>query len=188
MPESIQFGHEIFLKHNMTGRLLTSEEGRNYDEGSGQQVVVAGAWEPSSETTFIVIPRFGEDEFEDGVDVNFGDVIRLKHAATRTNLHSHPDIPSPVTGQQEVTCFGDDETSDENDDWVVEQWTFDEEENEEFDIEDRTWYTGRSFYLRHLATGLTLHSHDELFDEDRNEVSGYGDGPDENDRWRASFN
>ncbi|KAI7900687.1 MIR motif-containing protein [Cokeromyces recurvatus] len=187
MTGPIQFGHHISLKHNMTGRYLTSEAGRFYEEGSGQQVVFAGGWEPSSETTFIVMPRLGEDEIEEGVDVNFGDVIRLKHAATRANLHSHPDIPSPITGQQEVTCFGDDETSDENDEWIVEQWSFDENENEEFDVEDPTWYADRSFFLRHVTTGLTLHSHEEPLHEDQNEVSAFGDGPDENDRWRASF-
>lgn len=131
----IQYGNHISLKHNMTGRYLTSVEGNSYENGSGQQVVFAGGWEPDHETTFIVIPRIG-DEIEGQVDVNFGDVIRLKHLATRTNLHSHPDIPSPITEQQEVTCYGDDFTSDENDEWIVEQWTFDEEENEEFDPED----------------------------------------------------
>lgn len=119
----------------MTGRYLTSEEGCNYEGGSGQQMAFAGGWEAVPEATFIVIPRIGED-IEGGVDVNFGDVIRLKHLTSRSNLHSRPDIPSPVTEQQEVTYYGDDYTSDENDEWIVEQWTFDEEENNEFDVED----------------------------------------------------
>ncbi|KAG2195123.1 hypothetical protein INT47_006987 [Mucor saturninus] len=182
----IQFGNHISLKHNMTGRYLAAEDGNIYEEGSGQQKAYAAGWEPSSDTTFIVIPRIGED-IEAGVDVNFGDVIRLKHLNTRLNLHSHPGFASPITGQQEVTCYGDDYTNDENDEWIVEQWTFDDEENDQFDVEDATWYTDRSFFLRHVATGLTLHSHDELLNEDHNEVTCFGDGPDENDRWRVSF-
>ncbi|KAI8097799.1 MIR motif-containing protein [Gilbertella persicaria] len=183
----ICFGSHISLKHNMSGRYLTSEGGRHYDNGSGQQVVFTGGWEATPETTFIVIPRLGDEIDSGDVEVNFGDVIRLKHMPTRTNLHSHPDIPSPVTEQQEVTCFGDDFNSDENDEWIVEQWTFDDEENEQYDEGDNTWYTGRSFFLRHKATGVTLHSHDESLDSDNNEVTGYGDGPDENDRWRVVF-
>lgn len=31
------------------------------------------------------------------------------------------------------------------------------------------------------------HSHDVLLNEDHNEVTGFGDGPDENDRWRVAF-
>ncbi|PHZ15087.1 uncharacterized protein RHIMIDRAFT_289581 [Rhizopus microsporus ATCC 52813] len=181
----IKYGNLIALKHNMTGRYLTSRLGDNYEGGSGQQKAFAGGWEASSETFFIVLPRFGDERT--GEDVNFGDVIRLKHLETRANLHSHPDIASPVTEQQEVTCYGDDSLTDENDEWIVEQWGFDEAENEEFDVEDPTWYVGRSFILRHVATGVTLHSHEELIAEDANEVTGYGAGPDENDRWRVAF-
>lgn len=119
----------------MTGRYLTSEGGNYYEGGSGQQVVFSGGWEATPEATFIVIPAIGVD-VEDEVDVNFGDIIRLKHLTSRANLHSHLDIPSPVTEQQEVACYGDDFTSDENDEWIVEQWTFDEDENEEFGVED----------------------------------------------------
>lgn len=119
----------------MSGRYLSSEGGVYYENGSGQQVVFAGGWDAAPEATFIVIPRIGQ-EIEGEVDVNFGDVIRLKHLTSRSNLHSHPDILSPITEQQEITCYGDDYTSDENDEWVVEQWTFDEAENEEFDVED----------------------------------------------------
>jgi dolichyl-phosphate-mannose--protein O-mannosyl transferase len=134
------FRNHISLKHNMSGRYLTSEGGVHYDSGSGQQIVFAGGWEAAPEATFIVIPRIGEDS-ESGVDVNFGDVIRLKHLTSRSNLHSHPNITSPITEQQEVTCYGDDYTSDNNDEWIVEQWPFDEGENEEFDVEDRVSFS-----------------------------------------------
>ncbi|EIE83554.1 hypothetical protein G6F46_009339 [Rhizopus delemar] len=180
----VKYGRFIALKHNMTGRFLTSRSGDCYETGSGQQKAVTAAWEPAPETMFIVLPRLGEERGPEE-DVNFGDLIRLKHVESRANLHSHPDFASPLTEQQEVTCFGDDFTTDENDQWVVEQWSFDEAENEEFDVEDPTWYVGRSFYLRHASTGVTLHSHEETFGDDTNEVTGYGNGPDENDRWRV---
>lgn len=130
----------------MSGRFLTAQDGNVYEEGSGQQKAYCGAWESSDETTFIVIPRIGSDA-EAGADVNFGDVIRIKHLPTRLNLHSHGDFQSPVTGQQEVTCYGDDYTMDENDEWVVEQWTYDEEENEEFDVEDTVSFSFSTFFF-----------------------------------------
>lgn len=136
---AIQYGNHVCLKHNMTGRYLTAQDGNVYEEGSGQQKAYCGDWETSEESTFIVIPRIGED-IEPGTEVKFGEVIRLKHLPTRLNLHSHDGFQSPITAQQEVTCYGDDYTADENDEWVLEQWTFDEEENEEFDVEDNVSY------------------------------------------------
>ncbi|CEP16151.1 hypothetical protein [Parasitella parasitica] len=182
----IVFGDYISLKHNMTGRYLSSVADSFYEYGSGQQKVFAGGWESTEETIFIVNPPTGT-EIEGGTEVNFGDTIRLRHLVTRANLHSHSGIESPVTKQQEVTCYGDDDTSDANDEWIVEQWTFDENENEDFELEDPTWYTGRSFFLRHKETGLTLHSHDEHLTGEQNEVTCYGNGPEENDRWRVVF-
>ena len=48
--------------------------------------------------------------------VRNGEIIRLEHAATKRYLHSHPNIPAPVTrSQQEVTGYGGGDTSDRND-------------------------------------------------------------------------
>ncbi|KAI8879005.1 hypothetical protein K501DRAFT_336375 [Backusella circina FSU 941] len=183
--EIVTYGCHISLKHNMTGRFLTSQEGRRYVGGSEQQAAFAGSWEADDDSTWIVMP--GHDgEGERGNDVNFGDVVRLKHFTTRANLHSHPDIASPVTEQQEVTCFGNDHESDRNDEWVVERWTLDEEQSDDYDEDDPTWYVGRSFLLRHRDTGLVLHSHEEPWFDDVNEVTCF-DGLDENDRWRVEF-
>jgi dolichyl-phosphate-mannose--protein O-mannosyl transferase len=129
------YSSHISLKHNMTGRYLTSVEGHCYGGGSEQQAVFAGGWEPSEDATWIVMPGHNS-EAEAGNDVNFGEAIRLKHLPSRANLHSHPDIESPVTAQQEVTCWGNDSESDENDQWVVERWTIDEEQSDDYDEED----------------------------------------------------
>lgn len=35
-----------------------------------------------------------------GYEVGFDDEVRLRHVPSGGHLHSHPEIPSPVTGQQ----------------------------------------------------------------------------------------
>ncbi|KAF7732880.1 hypothetical protein EC973_000156 [Apophysomyces ossiformis] len=165
----------------MTGRYLTSSY-EHYEGGSGQQQVFAGGWQAIPEATWIVIPPFHVTE-EPGVPIRYGDTIRLKHVVTRRNLHSHPDWESPVTGQQEVTAFGGDFESDNNDYWRVEPWI--EEEKEEEEEYNEFWHVGQSFMLRHVETGVTLH--EESLTEESNEVTGFQEGPDENDRWRVKF-
>ncbi|PIK42972.1 putative stromal cell-derived factor 2 [Apostichopus japonicus] len=60
-----------------------------------------------------------------GTPVECGSTIRLLHVATRRNLHSH-DFQSPLSHNQEVSCFGEDGEGDAGDNWVVvcstQQW------------------------------------------------------------------
>ena len=54
-----------------------------------------------------------------GTAVRCGDSIRLTHAATMRNLHSH-HFRSPVSRNQEVSAFGSDGEGDDGDVWVVQ--------------------------------------------------------------------
>lgn len=46
-------------------------------------------------------------------------VVRLQHVATKKNLHSHY-FTSPLSGNQEVSCYGDDDgEGDSGDNWTV---------------------------------------------------------------------
>jgi dolichyl-phosphate-mannose--protein O-mannosyl transferase len=112
-------------------------------------------------------------------------------------LHSH-ELPSPITEQQEVSCFGDDENSDENDIWVVLQYDEDSEIYEDnvsiFFSENRVfvtkvfifkfWHVDQPVIIRHVQTGKLLHSHEEALADGENEVTGY-DENDDNSRWAA---
>ncbi|CAB4407155.1 unnamed protein product [Rhizophagus irregularis] len=42
------------------------------------------------------------------------------HQQTGLNLHSHGGIESPITRQQEVTCFGD---SNEENNWILQRYS-----------------------------------------------------------------
>lgn len=48
-----------------------------------------------------------------------GDTVRLEHVLTKKNLHSHKER-SPLSNNQEVSCYGLDGDGDEADDWVIE--------------------------------------------------------------------
>lgn len=96
---------------------------------------------PNDESTWIVLPPTETDE-EAGYEVGFEDSIRLKHVTDRSNLHSH-EIKSPISGQQEVSCFGNDESTDENDVWRVEQY---DQDDEQYDDVRYIFFTRYSLY------------------------------------------
>ena len=101
----------------------------------------------------------------------------MEHVSTRRNLHSHTGFVSPVTGQQEVSCFGTDGIGDDNDNWRVQVDGGGE------------WLAGRRVRLIHSGTGVALHSHVDqsspVFTFGQQEVTGYS-GRDFNDWWSAS--
>ena len=104
--------------------------------------------------------------------VRNGDSIRLEHQETRRNLHSHSDVPSPVTGQQEVTAYGTNGVGDDNDTWQVQL------------SEGRRWRSGVRLRLTHVNTGKALHSHPSEYTPSQQEVTCFG-GRDDNDYWEA---
>ncbi|KAL9537073.1 hypothetical protein MBANPS3_012109 [Mucor bainieri] len=174
----IRFGDHISLKHVTTGRFLSSKGDEHYETGSQQQKVFAFDQHLGDESTWIVLPPRETDE-EPGYEVGFEDEIRLKHIPTRANLHSH-EVESPASGQQEVSCFGNDDESDENDVWKVLQFDEDDEQYDDF------WRVNQPVIIRHVQTGKLLHSHDVVLAGGENEVSAY-EGTDDNDKWAVSF-
>lgn len=78
-----------------------------------------------------VLPVEGAGDEVIGNEVGFDDQFRLKHLGTGRHLHSHPDIESPITAQQEVSGFGGDDETDENDVWKLEMIPDQEEEEGE---------------------------------------------------------
>jgi dolichyl-phosphate-mannose--protein O-mannosyl transferase len=103
--------------------------------------------------------------------VRHGDIIRLEQVLTRRNLHSHSGHPSPVTGQQEMTCFGEGGIGDEDDNWRVE-------------ADGEGWTVGGRVRLIHNPTNHALHSHGgyshSQWTAGQQEVTGF-DSRDDND-------
>ncbi|KAI9265587.1 MIR motif-containing protein [Sporodiniella umbellata] len=173
----IRYGDHVSLKHVATGRFLSSTT-ETYGSGSFQQKVFTTDESPNEESTWIVLPPVQTEE-EPGYEVGWDDPIRLKHIPTRANLHSH-EYQSPISGQQEVAGFGNDENTDDNDVWTVKQFDEDDDQYDDF------WRVGQPAIIRHNATGKILHSHDLTLEDGKNEVTAF-EGTDENDKWIVSF-
>ncbi|KAG9291045.1 hypothetical protein G9A89_012917 [Geosiphon pyriformis] len=164
----------------MTGRFLSSRL-VNYTTGSKQQLVYTNQWHPQKEDIWIVIPALHKHKNPDDT-VPYGSQIRLKHKVTRRNLHSHSGHESPKSNQQEATCFGDDKNSDSNDNWIVRRHSY----TGNYD-DSGYWCVGDIISLFHVETGKALHSHDIKLDSDYNEVTCFGKGYEENDKWLVNF-
>lgn len=174
----VRYGATLKLRHAATGCSLHSHP-FNYGHpgSSGQQQVTCFAGADDNDLWRIKGPDGQPQNFQSGQPVQHGDVVRVEHLATRRNLHSHAGFPSPVTGQQEVTGFGQSGVGDGNDDWRVEV------------DGGGQWDAGRQVRLIHVPTDAALHSHSGWSHPEwtmgQQEVTGYA-GRDFNDLWFAS--
>jgi dolichyl-phosphate-mannose--protein O-mannosyl transferase len=173
----VSYREVIRLKHAATGYWLHSHA-INYTHPwtSGQQQITL--FEGTNRDDYWVIkgPHGMLETYKEGQRLENGDIIRLEHLATKRNLHSHRNNPSPVTGQQEATAFGDNGIGDTNDNWRIEV----EGEGE--------WQITKRVRLIHVNTGQALHSHagayHDSFPTGQQEVTCFS-GRDDNDWWYA---
>ena len=175
--KKINYRDVIKLIHKQTGSSLHSHNITcSHNNSSRQQQVTAFAGADPNDY-WIVKKAHGCGEFEGkGSPVTNRDIIRLEHRSTRKNLHSHKSVPSPLTGQQEVTAYGIDGIGDENDNWRI-------------DVENGgKWRENVAIRLIHVRSGCALHSHaghsHPQFTAGQQEVACYSDR-DANDIWFA---
>ncbi|XP_056643509.1 stromal cell-derived factor 2 [Diorhabda carinulata] len=99
-----------------------------YGSGSGQQSVTATEVQEDINSHWLVKPASGKS-LERGHPIKCGSTIRLEHVETKKNLHSH-HFTSPLSGNQEISCYGDDGEGDTGDNWIVicsgENWRRDD--------------------------------------------------------------
>ncbi|KAJ2188050.1 hypothetical protein EV181_002425, partial [Coemansia sp. RSA 532] len=172
---TIKMGSIISLKHNMTGRFLHTDRSHSTESGSNQQLVFGFKWSPDENDWWQVLPA-NHDVPVPGSVVSFGTQIRLRHVETGRHLHSHYNYRERKSGQNEITAYGDQGHSDENDHWVIERWGD--------GAYGQTWGSHEVVVLRHYVSGMTLHSHELLISEDVQSVTCFGPGNEENDKWR----
>ncbi|MCY1021137.1 MIR domain-containing protein [Pyxidicoccus sp. MSG2] len=172
---TVTYGSLVKLRHCAGGRALHSHPYNYVHTGtSGQQQVTAYEGYDDNDWWRIRGPHGTANDYQRTMPVSHGQIIRLNHRGTGRNLHSHSGHPSPVTGQQEVTCFGDNGNGDGNDNWRVE-------------VEGGgAWTGGKRVRLIHVGTNHALHSHfgnsHTTWTRGQQEVTCY-DGRDENDWW-----
>lgn len=115
----VTYGSAIKLRHlESGGKYYLSSQEQNYGTGSGQQLVTLAPKKNEHKTFWMVSEGNNEEERTSGTPVRCGSVIRLTHVLTTKNVHSHLH-KSILTGQQEVSAFGDNGIGDEGDDWKV---------------------------------------------------------------------
>lgn len=172
---TLTYGSRIKLRHCATGRALHSHSITYTHSGtSGQQQVTAYEGFDDNDWWTIRGPSGTPNDYQATQPVYHGQVIRLNHRGTGRNLHSHGGVPSPITRQQEVTCYGNYGIGDGGDNWRVE-------------VEGGgAWTGGTRVRLIHLDTNHALHSHaghsHTTYTAGQQEVTCYS-GRDDNDWW-----
>ncbi|KAF9258911.1 glycosyltransferase family 39 protein [Marasmius fiardii PR-910] len=122
-PLEVAIGSKVTLKNMGWGGGLLHSHIQTYPTGSTQQQVTCYHYKDEN-NDWVILPTWEEPPYDEESSVlrffTDGDVIRLSHAPTTRNLHSHP-IPAPVTKQfWEVSGYGNATIGDVQDHWVVE--------------------------------------------------------------------
>ncbi|CAA7271132.1 unnamed protein product [Cyclocybe aegerita] len=121
-PLDIAYGSKLTLKNMGWGGGLLHSHVQTYPVGSNQQQVTCYHYKDNN-NEWTVLPRWDEPPYNPNSEMRFlkhGDVIRLSHAPTTRNLHSHT-VHAPVTKlNYEVSCYGNETIGDSHDYWKVE--------------------------------------------------------------------
>ena len=152
-PLEIAYGSRATLKNMGYGGGLLHSHVQTYPEGSTQQQVTCYHHKDANNDWFFY-PNRGENLPEENDPLRFvsnGDVLRLIHAQTGRNLHSH-SVSAPVTkGHNEVSCYGNTTVGDDKDHWTME--VVNDAASRDFS-KIRTLTT--AFRLRHTSLGCYL--------------------------------
>ena len=152
-------GSAIKLTHTDSGGYYQlSSNGHQWGGGSSQQVVTLVRSEDGGHSTLWLVV---EDETQTepcmpGTPIKCGDYIRLTHLQTQKNLHTH-QVRSALSGQQEVSAFGENGVGDVLDDWQVMCTT-----------DKQYWSRGTQVRFKHRETGKYLSSSKNHEFNDRN--------------------
>ncbi|EGG23750.1 hypothetical protein DFA_05885 [Cavenderia fasciculata] len=143
----VTYGSIIKLLHSNSKYRLHSHKVSygSGNGGSGQQSVTGFADGNDPNSLWVIKGAHGENQPQ-GKVVKKGDTIRLLHLNTKKNLHSHAAV-SPLTKNNEVSCFGEEGQGDGGDNWRVET----------IDGSD-IWMRGQPIRLYHLDTKFYLHA------------------------------
>ncbi|KAI9304880.1 MIR motif-containing protein [Cunninghamella echinulata] len=140
--ESVTCGSTVKLMNKATQYRLHSH-GVSYGSGSGQQSVT-GFVDRDDSNSFWLVRAAHNRQCIRGEPVPCGAVIRLRHVNTKGYLHSHSHT-SPLSGQQEVSCF---DGNDGGDDWLVQC----------VDSKEKYWLREQPVHLLHVDSNSYLSS------------------------------
>jgi len=143
-------GSMVKLQHVGSSSHLHSHQ-IQWGSGSGQQSVTGHGSNNDAGANWLVKSAHGKDaSCEVGTPLKCGSVIRLEHINTGKNLHSHL-FKAALSGQQEVSGFGDHGQGDTGDDWVVQCAG-------KASSGSKYWMRGESIELKHKDTNKYLYT------------------------------
>eukprot|EP01134_Creolimax_fragrantissima_P006077 CFRG6077T1 len=134
--EGVTCGSAVKLMNVQAKVYLHSHE-VSYGTGSKQQSVTAVQQRDDMNSLWVVRGE-ASNPCKVGKPVKCGGKVRLTHAQTNKNLHSHLHR-SPLSRQQEISAYGIDGEGDEGDVWYVVCNT-------------DNWMRGTQFSLKHVQT------------------------------------
>lgn len=152
-PLEVALGSKATLKNMGYGGGLLHSHIQTYPEGSNQQQVTCYHHKDANNEWFFY-PNRHEPGFDPEAPLKFvgdNDVIRLIHAQTGRNLHSHA-VAAPITkADNEVSTYGNTTIGDDKDHWKVEIIS-DAASNDRSKLRTLT----SAFRLRHATLGCYL--------------------------------
>ncbi|KAF5288024.1 hypothetical protein FQA39_LY15553 [Lamprigera yunnana] len=107
----------VFKLMNSDYRVRLHSHDVKYGTGSGQQSVTGTELQEDVNSHWLVKAATGEICARSDI-IKCGSTIRLEHLATNKNLHSHY-FSSPLSSNQEISCYGDNGEGDSGDHWIV---------------------------------------------------------------------
>lgn len=153
-PLDIAYGSKLTLKNYGYGGGLLHSHVQTFPTGSQQQQVTCYHYKDNNNDWIVTPPWGGEFDEEELRYLKDGDVMRLVHASTGRNLHSH-SIAAPVTKEAwEVSGYGNGSIGDTKDHWVVE--IVDDTSRSKKDSDGKVHALTTRMRLRHKDLGCYL--------------------------------
>jgi len=138
--EYVSCGSVIKLLNSNNNVRLHSHDVK-YGSGSGQQSVT-GTETQEDINSYWAVKGKSDKLCQRGEPIECGQVVRFEHIQTKKNLHSH-HFTSPLSGNQEISAFGDNGEGDTGDNWTVV-------------CSGDYWERGTNFRLKHVDTEMWL--------------------------------
>ncbi|PKC04172.1 hypothetical protein RhiirA5_401586 [Rhizophagus irregularis] len=179
----IVYGSKIALAHVSTGKYL-STKGIKYDLGRNVQhyMAICDGQELDLKNDVWTIIGANGISIKEGDPVSLNNIIGFKHQATGCYLNSHGTNygrVTPMSKQQQVTMCSD---RDSNNDWVIRRY------NSTTSYDVGHLMNGDIISLFHIRTNKpALYSNAILLGDGTQEVSCYGDGSENNNKWRIEI-
>ncbi|XP_023953257.2 protein O-mannosyl-transferase 2 [Bicyclus anynana] len=118
-PRVLAYGAAVTLKNHRTGGGYLHSHHHLYPAGAGAKQQQITTYTHKDENNKWIVKPYDREQVAGVVLVRSGDLVRLTHAATGRNLHSHRER-APMTGKfMQVTGYGEDGVGDANDVWKI---------------------------------------------------------------------